>query len=284
MDSRIQETLIHPTAVVAAEARLGHGVEIGPFCVIGPEVTLADNVRLKSHVVVDGITTIGEGTEVFPFASLGTIPQDLKYKGEKSRLEIGRNNRIREHVTMNPGTEGGGMITRVGDHCLFMMAAHVAHDCQIGNHVILANNATLGGHVVVGDFAILGGLTAVHQFVRIGAHAMIGGMSGVENDVIPYGSVIGERGWLQGLNIVGLKRRGFKKNDLHALRRAYRALFAGTGSLSDRIDEVARDFAGYAAVEEVVDFLRGDTSRAICRPRERQETTAGPGGSSADSG
>ena len=184
---------IHPTAVIDPAARIGAGVSIGPYCVIGPEVTLKDKVILHSHVVIDGTTEIGEETEIFPFASIGHRPQDKKFFGEKSQLIIGQRNVIREHVTMNPGTDGGGLITRVGNDCLFMASSHVAHDCLVGNHVILANNATLAGHVTVGDFAIIGGLSAIHQFVRIGAHAFIGGMSGVEKDVIPFGTVKGER-------------------------------------------------------------------------------------------
>src|SRR5947209_20337006 len=177
---------IHLTAIVAPGARLAEDAVVGPYCIIGEDVALGPRVSLGPHVVVDGRTTIGEGTRLFPFASIGLEPQDLKYRGERSELVIGRNNTIREYVTINPGTEGGGMVTRIGDGSLFMVGAHVAHDCQIGNHVVLANNATLGGHVVVEDYAVLGGLCAVHQYARIGSHAMIGGMSGVERDVIPY--------------------------------------------------------------------------------------------------
>ncbi len=209
---------IHPTAIVDPGASLGDQVTIGPYSCVGPEVTLGNNITLISHVVLAGRTLIGDGTRIFPFASLGHEPQDLKYKGEPSILEIGADNTIREYVTMNPGTEGGGMVTSVGDHCLFMVGAHVAHDCHIGNHVIMANNATIGGHVNIGDYAILGGLSAVQQRVRIGRHAMIGGMSGVEQDVIPYGSVMGDRAHLSGLNIIGLKRHGISRDDIHALR------------------------------------------------------------------
>ena len=192
---------IHPTAIVEKGAELADGVAVGPYCVIGPHVALAEGVKLQSHVVVSGITSIGPNTHVYPFASIGTQPQDLKYKGEPSKLVIGANNIVREHVTMNPGTEGGGMLTEVGNNCLFMMSSHVAHDCHIANHVIMANHATLGGHVSIGEWAILGGLSAVHQFVRIGQHAMVGGMSGVEQDVIPYGSVMGNRARLAGLDV-----------------------------------------------------------------------------------
>jgi UDP-N-acetylglucosamine acyltransferase len=258
---------IHPTAVVDKAAQLGPDVSIGPYCVVGPKVKLGKGVRLHSHVVVDGITVVGDETEIYPFASIGTPPQDLKYKGEASELHIGKRCRIREHVTINPGTEGGGMKTTVGDECLIMVGAHVAHDCQLGNHVILVNNATLAGHVHVGDFAIIGGNSAVHQFVRIGAHAMIGGMSGVENDVIPYGTVMGDRAHLAGLNLVGLERRGFSKDDIRALRSAYRSLFAPEGTFQERLDSVANNNANVPAVADVVKFIRAKSSRALCQPR-----------------
>ncbi len=258
---------IHPTAIVAHGARLADDVVIGPYCVVGECVVLAGGVRLISHVVVDGRTTIGERTRIFPFASIGHEPQDLKYDGEASSLEIGADNTIREHVTMNPGTAGGGMVTRIGDHCLFMVGAHVAHDCQIGNYVIMANNATLAGHVVVEDHALLGGLSAVHQFVRIGRHAMIGGMSGVERDVIPYGQVMGDRARLHGLNIIGMQRRGFSRDDIQSLRSAYNCLFGDTGTLSERVEEVARRFGGIRPVDDLVAFIRADSSRAICQPK-----------------
>ena len=262
---------IHPTAIIDPAAEIGTGAEIGPYCVVGPNVKLGDNVRLVAHVVVDGRTRIGAETVVYPFASLGHPPQDLKYKGEPSSLEIGARNQIREHVTMNPGTEGGGMVTRVGDDCLFMVGSHVAHDCQIGHHVILANNATIAGHVTVGDFAIIGGLAAVHQFVRIGEHAMIGGMSGVENDVIPYGMVKGERAHLAGLNLVGLERRGFGRDDIRSLRTAYRMLFAPEGTMAERLDEVAKQYKSQAHIEAVVDFIRSRASRALCQPKNDEE-------------
>lgn len=259
-------TLIHPTAVIEDGARIGDNVAIGPYCIIGPEVELGDGTVLMSHVVVNGRTTIGANTKVFPFASIGLPPQDLKYKGEPSRLEIGCNNIIREHVTMNPGTEGGGMLTSIGNNCLFMVGAHVAHDCRIGDHAILVNNATLGGHVKVDEWAIIGGLSAVHQFVRIGRHAMVGGMTGVENDVIPYGSVMGNRARLQGLNIIGLKRRNFSRDVIHALRNAYRLLFAQEGTMSERLDDVSELLHDNEPVMEIVEFIRVDSSRSICQP------------------
>lgn len=261
---------IHPTAVIEAGAVIGEGAHIGPYCIIGPKVKLGAGVRLHSHVVVDGDTFIGEGTVVFPFASIGTAPQDKKYKGESSRLEIGARNIIREHVTINPGTEGGGLLTKIGDDCLIMIGAHVAHDCVIGNQVILVNNATIAGHVHIGDHAIIGGNSAVHQFVRIGAHAMIGGMSGVENDVIPFGTVMGDRARLAGLNLVGLERRGFKKDQINELRNAYRMLFAPEGTFSERLDGVAESYAASEVVRDIVAFIRNKSSRPICQPRGDQ--------------
>jgi UDP-N-acetylglucosamine acyltransferase len=258
---------IHPTAVVDPGAALAEDVEIGPYCVIGGEVALGARVTVVAHVVIGGRTTVGDGTRIFPFASIGLEPQDLKYQGEASRLMIGRRNTIREYVTINPGTAGGGMVTRVGDDCLLMVGAHVAHDCRIGNHVIMANNATLGGHVVVEDYAILGGLSAVHQFVRVGRHAMIGGMSGVERDVIPYGQVMGDRARLTGLNIIGMQRRGFSRDDIQGLRGAYQFLFSDAGTLNDRVNEAAERFRGIGPVDDIVAFIRADSSRAICQPK-----------------
>lgn len=261
--------LIHPTAIIHPKAVLGENVRVGPYSVVGEHVALGDNVTLHSHVVVDGHTTIGENTRVFPFASIGHAPQDLKYHGEPSRLSIGKNNTIREHVTMNPGTETGGMETRVGDNGLFMMACHIAHDCILGSNIIMANNATLGGHVHVGDFAFIGGLAAVHQFVRIGSHAVIGGMSGVENDVIPYGRVKGERAFLAGLNLIGLERRGFSKDDIRVLQKAYNQLFADDGTLEQRLEQVEKDFAGQAQVMELIHFAREKTRFPLCQPSRK---------------
>jgi len=257
---------IHPTAIVDAKAEIADSAVIGPYCVVGPHVTLGERGELLSHVGDGGRTRVGEGTRIFPFASIGHQPQDLKYHGEPSTLEVGSNNQIREYVTMQPGTEGGGMVTRVGDNCLFMASAHVAHDCILGDNVIMANNATLAGHVLVGDYAFLGGLSAVHQFVRIGKHAMIGGMSGVEADVIPFGMVIGNRAHLNGLNIVGLRRRGFSRDEIHTLRNAYRLLFAPEGTLQERVADVAEQFQSNAGVMEIVEFIRSDSSRSLCTP------------------
>ena len=260
-------TEIHPTAIVDPDAKVGDGVVIGPYCVVEAGVTLGNNVQLHSHVVVGGWTIVGAKTEIYPFSAIGLPPQDLKYSGENSKLIIGERNRVREHVTMNPGTSEGGMITRVGDDCLFMVGSHIAHDCLMGDHVVMANNATLAGHVVVGDYAILGGLSAVHQFVRIGRHAIVGGMSGVENDVIPYGSVMGDRARLSGLNIIGLKRRNFAKDEIHNLRTAYRMLFAEEGTLQERIDDVAKMFGDNADILEIVEFMQADSSRGLTQPR-----------------
>lgn len=260
-------TTIHPTALVDPAATIGTGATIGPFCVVGPDVTLGEGVVLHSHVVVTGRTSIGPRTRVFPFASLGHAPQDLKFRGEPSRLEIGADTVVRENVTMNPGTEGGGMLTRVGDRCLVMVGAHVAHDCLIGNNVILVNNATLAGHVRIGDGAILGGLCAVHQWVRIGENAFVGGMSGVENDVIPFGTVIGNRAELGGLNLVGLRRANHPREWIHALRAAYRMLFEGDDPLARRVERVAEAHGGTPLVDKVIAFLREGGDRAICTPR-----------------
>jgi UDP-N-acetylglucosamine acyltransferase len=261
---------LHPTAIVDSRAELGANVVVGPYCLVGAGVRLGERVRLESHVVVTGRTTVGDGCRIFPFACLGHRPQDLKYRGEDTQLVIGRDNQIREHVTMHPGTAGGGGITRVGNGGLFMAAIHVAHDCQVGDGVIMANNATLGGHVEVQDHAYLGGLCAVHQFVRIGRQAMIGGLAGVEQDVIPYGMVLGNRAHLNGLNIVGMKRRNIAREEIQDLRTAYRLLFAPEGAFVERLAEVAAQFADHSRVMEIVDFIRSAGNRAICMPRQNR--------------
>lgn len=257
---------VHPTAVVEDGAEIGAGARIGAYCVIGPKVALGPNVVLESHVAVAGKTSIGEATHIFPFASIGHIPQDLKFHGEDVTLVIGARNSIREHTTMNPGTGAGGGITRVGDGNLFMMSTHVAHDCIIGNNVIMANNATLGGHVVIEDNVVLGGLAAVHQFVRIGRGAMIGGLAGVVADVIPYGSVMGERAHLAGLNLVGLKRRGAGREQIHALRNAFAEMFQGEGNLQERVARTAAKYAGNPLVDEVTHFITSESSRSFTVP------------------
>lgn len=260
---------IHPTAIIEDGAQIGSDVSIGPYSVIGKHVVLDDNVIVHSHVNISGRTHIGSKTEVFPFASLGTKPQDLKFAGEESQLIIGKNNSIREHVTMNPGTEHGAMKTVVGDNCLFMMACHVAHDCIIGNNVIMANNATLAGHVEVGDYAFLGGLSAVHQFIRIGEHAVVGGMSGVENDIIPYGRVKGERAFLAGLNLIGLERRGFSKDEVKTLQRAFNQLFGDEGTFDQRVEMVSDDFSEDDLVMSIIEFARQKTRFPLCQPKKK---------------
>ncbi len=259
---------IHPSSVVEDGAKLGAGVEVGPFCHVGPKVTLGDGVRLVSHVSLAGDTTIGARTRIFPFAAIGHQPQDLKYRGEQVRLAVGEDCLIREHVTMNPGTAAGGSETVVGARSVFLTNAHVAHDCQVGEGVILSNNVMLAGHVQVGDFAIVGGGAAAHQFVRIGAHAFVGGLAGLEHDLIPFGMALGNRAALAGLNVVGLKRRGFSHEAIHELRRAYRTLFFGQGTLKERIGDVAEAYLDQGAVQQIVAFLREGGDRAICVPRD----------------
>ncbi|MET0742866.1 MAG: acyl-ACP--UDP-N-acetylglucosamine O-acyltransferase [Microvirga sp.] len=259
---------IHPTAVVEDGATLADGVTIGPFCSVGPEVELGEGCQLLSHVAVAGRTIIGARTRVFPFASIGHIPQDLKYRGESSTLSIGSDCMIREGVTMNPGTAGGGLRTVVGDRCAFLANSHVGHDTKVGNDVILSNNVMLAGHVTVGDFVIFGGGSAVIQFARVGSHAFVGGMSGLENDLIPYGMAIGNRAHLAGLNIIGMRRRNFTREQIHDIRRAYRLLFADEGTLTERVDDVASEFASHPFVHEILDFIREGKDRAICTPKD----------------
>jgi UDP-N-acetylglucosamine acyltransferase len=267
----VDETAIHPTAIVQPGAKLGRGVRIGPFCHVGPNVELGEGSQLISHAVVAGHTVIGPRAKIFPFASVGHPPQDLKYAGETTVLVIGADCVIREGVTLNPGTAHGTSRTTVGDRCVFLANSHVAHDCMLGNNVIMSNNVMLGGHCKIGDYVILGGGAGVHQFVRIGAHAFVGGMSGIENDVIPYGMALGNRAHLAGLNIIGLRRRGFTRDQIHDIRRAYRLLFADEGTLKERVEDVAEEFAKHPIVHEILDFIREGGDRAICTPREAPE-------------
>lgn len=256
---------IHPSAIIEDGALIGDGCIIGPLCVVGPQVVLDAGVELKSHVVVTGRTRIGEGTVVFSFAVIGEIPQDLKFKGEASRLEIGARNRIREHVTMNAGTEGGGGVTRVGDDGLFMAGCHVAHDAQIGDRVIVVNSAAIAGHCVLEDDVIIGGLSGIHQWVRIGRGAIIGAVTMVTNDVIPYGLVQAQRGALDGLNLVGLKRSGVSRADITALRAAFQMLAQGEGTFQDRARRLGDD-TDSEYVREIVNFVLGDTDRSFLTP------------------
>ena len=259
--------LIHPSAVVEKGAQLGAGVEIGPFCHVGPQVAIGDGVRLVSHVSLAGDTTVGARTRIYPFASIGHPPQDLKYRGERVRLTIGEDCLIREGVTMNPGTEGGGSETIVGPRCALLANSHVAHDCRLGESVILSNNVMLAGHCQIGDFVIVSGGAAAHQFVRIGAHAFVGGLAGVEHDIIPFGMALGNRASLAGINVVGLKRRGYSHEAVHELRRAYKMLFSGKGTLRERLSDVAEAYPDQEAVQQIVAFLRQGGDRQICVPR-----------------
>ncbi len=259
-------TTIHPSAIVEDGAIIGADCFIGPFCYIGPEVKIGDSVKLFSHVVIAGDTKIGDGTKIWPFASVGHQPQDLKYKGEKTRLEIGKNCQIRESVSISPGTESGGGITRIGDSCLMMLGAHVGHDCIVGDRVILANNVSIAGHVTLEDDVIIGGLSGVHQFCKIGRGAMIGGLSAVASDVIPFGSVVASRPSLAGLNLIGLKRRGSNKDDIKALRSAFNELFNDEGTLKERAEMVAEKYQSNQLVMQVTNFLLSDSSRSFMTP------------------
>lgn len=263
----MSNTKVHPTAIVNSKAKLGNGVIVGPYSIIGPNVELADNVELVSHVCVEGNTKIGAGSKIFPFASVGHQPQDLKYHGEDSWLEIGSDCTIRENVTINPGTKGGGLYTRIGDNCLLMANSHVAHDCQIGNNVVLANYVGIAGHAVVEDFVIFGGICVVHQFVHIGAHAFVGAHSMVDGDVIPYGMAIGNRAKLAGLNLVGLKRRKFNREEIHVLRTAFRMIFSTEGTLRERVTDASQMFESSILVKDVVKFIHDAKGRSLCLPR-----------------
>ncbi|MDX6805464.1 acyl-ACP--UDP-N-acetylglucosamine O-acyltransferase [Terrihabitans rhizophilus] len=265
---------IHPSAVVEDGAVIGSDVSIGPFCTVGADVVLGDGCVLKSHVAVAGHTRIGAGTRIFPFASIGHEAQDLKFRGEHATLTVGANCLIREGVTMNAGTEGGGSHTVVGDNCAFLANSHVGHDCRVGNNVILSNGALLAGHVTVGDNVIMGGGSAVIQFARIGSHAFVGGLSGVEKDLIPFGMAVGDRARLAGLNLVGLRRRNFPREEINALREGYRLLFAETGTLQERVDNMASSFPESALVQDVVAFVRAGGDRALCTPESAPRTAA----------
>ena len=258
-------THIHPTAVIADGAQIGAGCNVGPFCVIGSDVVLAERVELKSHVVVDGDTHIGADTVIFPFAVIGEIPQDLKFDGQKTRLRIGARNRIREHVTMNTGTTQGGGETRIGDDGLFMAGCHIAHDAQIGDRVIVVNSSAIAGHCIIADDVIIGGLSGVHQWVRIGQGAIIGAVTMVTKDVVPHGLVQGPRGALDGLNLVGLKRKGVSRADITALRAAFQMLKDGEGTFQDRAHRLAEE-SDSTYVQEMVAFILGDTDRNFLTP------------------
>ncbi|HUB15424.1 MAG TPA: acyl-ACP--UDP-N-acetylglucosamine O-acyltransferase [Acetobacteraceae bacterium] len=256
---------IHPSAIVAPTAELGAGVRIGPYCTVGPDVTIEDGAQLVSHVVVDGYTRIGPGVVLYPFCTVGLAPQDLKYQGERTRCEIGARTQIREHCTIHRGTITGKGITRIGSDCMLMAVTHVAHDCTLGDHVLVANNAVMGGHVSIADHAVIGGAAAIHQFVRIGRAAMIGGVSGVEADVIPFGSVIGNRARLAGLNVIGLKRRGFDKAQIQGLHSAFRSLFSHEGVFAQRLEDTRRRFGADPLVAEILAFIDTPSHRGLIR-------------------
>ena len=259
-------TTIHATAIVDPAATLDGSVEVGPYCTVGPDVVLDKDVRLMSHVVIEGRTRIGEGSLIHPFAVLGSPPQSTGHHGEPTRLEIGARNVIREQVTMHCGTASGRGVTTVGSDGFFMVGVHIGHDCIVGDKVVMANNATLGGHVVMDDHVIMGGLSAAHQNIRIGRHAFVGGMAGVNHDVIPFGNVWGNHAHLEGLNLVGLKRRGFSRPAINTLRAAYRMLFAEEGTFQERLEDTADAYCASPEVMEIVDFIRADSTRPLTTP------------------
>ena len=257
--------MIHNSSIVDTKAKIGKNVKIGPFCFVGPRVQLGDDVELISNVHIEGNTKIDKGTKIYPFASIGTTPQDLKYKGEANSLEVGENNIIREYVTINPGTEGGGNKTIVGNNCLFMISSHIAHDCKIGNNVVIANNVPLGGHVTIEDSVVIGGNSAVQQFTRIGRLAMIGGMTGVLNDVIPFGLSFGNRNYLKGINLVGLRRKKYENKKIIELDQAYKKIFSSS-NLHENLSKINGEFKENELVKEVTKFIEKDKRRPICSP------------------
>ena len=261
--------MIHKTAIIDSKAKVSSSVKIGPYTVIAPNVEIGEDVIIHSHVNISGNTKIGDGTIIFPFASIGNVPQDLKYKGEDTKLEIGKNNKIREYVTISPGTEGGGGLTKIGNNCLFMISSHIAHDCNVGNNVIIANNVPLGGHVTIEDNVVIGGNSAVQQFTRIGKLAMVGGMTGVLHDVIPYGLSIGNRNYLQGLNLIGLRRSNFDNKNILGLIEAYKEIFA-TKNLTDNLNKLNGVFKENPLVKDVIDFITKDKKRSICTPFSKE--------------
>ena len=257
--------MIHKTSIIDSKAKISKSAKIGPYTIIGPNVIIEEKVEIHSHVNITGYTKVGTGTKIFPFASIGTQPQDLKYKGEKNNLVIGKNNTVREYVTINPGTEGGGGTTRIGDNCLFMISSHIAHDCTIGNDVVIANNVPLGGHVVIEDGVIIGGNSAVQQFTRIGRLAMIGGMTGVLKDVIPFGLSFGNRNFLKGINIIGLKRKSYENKKIMQLNEAYEKIFLSK-NLHENLSKINGEYKDNELVQEVTNFISKDKKRPICSP------------------
>lgn len=259
-------SIIHPSAHVDPKAEIADGVEIGPLCVVGPNVILHSGVKLVSQVNIAGHTEIGEDCELYPFVALGHPPQDFKHNGGPVSLKIGKRNVFRELVNVHPGTDAGMPQTKIGDDCYFMVGSHLAHEGQCGNNVIVSNGVQIGGCVTIGDHAILGGLSAIHQYTRIGAHAFVGGMATVVSDIIPYGSVVGNPAYLSGLNLTGLKRRGFERKTIRDLRSAYRLLFADEGQFKERLEDTARLYVDNELVMHIIDFIKSKDKRAICRP------------------
>ena len=258
---------IHTSAIVDPKAKLGQDIKIGPYCVIGPDVTLGDRVELIGQVNLAGNTSIDEDCILYPFVSMGHPPQDLKHKGGPVGIEIGARSVFRENVNIHPGTDIGKPITRIGHDCYFMVGTHLAHEGQMGNHVIVSNGAQIGGNVTIGDHAVLGGLCAIHQHTRIGAHAFVGGMATVISDVIPYGFVMGNAARLAGLNVVGLKRRGFSREEIRELRAAYRLLFAQEGTFAERLADAEKLYSNHELVNEIVTFIREQGNRSLCMPQ-----------------
>ena len=261
--------MIDKNSIIHKKSVISNTAEVGPYVVIGPNVEIGNNVKIYSHVNISGNTKIGDDTKIYPFASIGNNPQDLKYKDEDTKLEIGKNNTIREYVTINPGTEGGGGLTKIGDNCLFMISSHIAHDCHIGNNVIIANNVPLGGHVVIENNVVIGGNSAVQQFTRIGKLAMVGGMTGVLHDVIPYGLSIGNRNYLQGLNLIGLRRANYDNKDILGLTEAYKEIFV-TKNLTDNLNKLNGVFKNNPLVKDVIEFINKDKKRSICTPFSKE--------------
>ncbi len=257
--------MIHKTAIIDPKAKISQSANIGPYTIVGPNVEIEENSVIQSHVNISGYTKIGKNNKVYPFASIGSNPQDLKYRGEKTELVIGNNNVIREYVTANPGTSGGGGITKIGNNNLLMIGAHIAHDCLIGNNVVIANNAAIAGHAEIGDDVIIGGNCGVQQFARIGKMAMIGGMTGVSRDVIPYGLSFGNRNYLGGINLVGLRRKNISNKEILTLNDAYKEIFK-TENLHQNLSKLNGEFKDNNLVKEVVDFINKDKKRPICTP------------------
>jgi UDP-N-acetylglucosamine acyltransferase len=261
--------MIHKSSIIHQDAKVGKNVKIGPYSVIGPNVEIEENVEILSHVNISGNTKIGSKTKIYPFASIGTDPQDLKFKGEKNSLIIGKKNTIREYVTINPGTEGGGGLTTIGDNCLFMISSHVAHDCKVGSNVVIANNVPLGGHAIIEDSVVIGGNSAVQQYTRIGRLAMVGGMTGVLKDVIPFGLSFGNRNYLKGLNLIGLRRNNYENKTILELSEAYKKIFS-EGNFHENVNKINGNYKNNNLVKEVTNFILKDKKRPICSPLTKE--------------